>query len=80
MIVSPRSGKPAEPRMPVNIPKLVTAYYTEEPDPSVPALAAAIEVLAANGVEVMIAEEARVIVNDAISVEQNPGMKSKTKH
>ena len=37
MNVSPRAGKPAEPSMLVNIPKLVTAYYTEVPDPSVPA-------------------------------------------
>ncbi len=112
MKVSPYAGKPAEPGMLVNIPKLVTAYYTEVPDPfilaqrvafgtsghrgssferafnenhilaisqsiclyrkqqkidgplflgmdthalSIPALATAIEVLAANGVEVMIA-------------------------
>ncbi len=113
MKVSPFAGKPAEPSMLVNVPRLVTAYYTEEPDPSVPeqrvafgtsghrgsaldkafnewhilaisqaiclyrnqqkidgplflgmdthalsvpALAGALEVLAANGVEVMIAE------------------------
>ncbi len=31
------AGKPAEPEMLVNVPKLVTAYYTESPDPSVPA-------------------------------------------
>jgi len=35
--VSPRAGKPADPSMLVNVPKLVTAYYTEVPDPSVPA-------------------------------------------
>ena len=34
--VSPLAGKPAEPSMLVNVPKLVTAYYTEIPDPSVP--------------------------------------------
>ena len=113
MKVSPFAGKPAEPSMLVNVPKLVTAYYTEVPDPSVPeqrvsfgtsghrgsalekafnewhilaisqaiclyrrqqkidgplflgmdthalsvpALASALEVLAANGVEVMLAE------------------------
>ncbi len=33
---SPLAGKPAEASMLVNVPKLVTAYYTEEPDPSVP--------------------------------------------
>ena len=37
MEVSPLAGKPAEPAMLVNVPKLVTAYYTETPDPSVPA-------------------------------------------
>jgi phosphoglucomutase len=114
MKVSPFAGKPAEASMLVNVPKLVTAYYTEVPDPSVPeqrvmfgtsghrgsafekafnewhilaisqaicvyreqqeingplflgmdthalsvpAAASALEVLAANGVEVMIAEE-----------------------
>jgi phosphoglucomutase len=113
MKVSPFAGKPAEPSMLVNVPKLVTAYYTEVPDPavpeqrvafgtsghrgssfqkafnewhilaisqaiclyrtqnkidgplflgmdthalSVPALASALEVLAANGVDVMLAE------------------------
>jgi len=113
MKVSPYAGKPAEAWMLVNVPRLVTAYYTEQPDPSVPeqrvafgtsghrgsafdkafnewhilaisqaiclyrqqnkidgplflgmdthalsepALASALEVLAANGVEVMLAE------------------------
>jgi phosphoglucomutase len=36
MNVSPFAGKPAEPSMLVNVPRLVTAYYTETPDPSVP--------------------------------------------
>ncbi len=36
MIVSPFAGKPATPAMLVNVPALVTAYYTETPDPSVP--------------------------------------------
>src|SRR5674476_144725 len=36
MKVSPLAGKPAEPSMLVNVPRLVTAYYTEKPDPSVP--------------------------------------------
>ena len=113
MKVSPLAGMPAEPAMLVNVPSLVTAYYTETPDPrvpeqrvafgtsghrgssfhkafnewhilaisqaicryrqqhqidgplflgmdthalSVPALASALEVLAANGVEVMLAK------------------------
>jgi phosphoglucomutase len=34
--VSPFAGKPAEPSMLVNVPKLITAYYTEIPDSSFP--------------------------------------------
>jgi len=37
MEISPFAGKPAKPAMLVNVPKLITAYYTEVPDPSVPA-------------------------------------------
>ena len=112
MKISPNAGKPAETWMLTNIPRLITAYYVNRPDPavpeqrvafgtsghrgssldhafneshilaitqaiclyrkqqnidgplflgmdthalSVPALASALEVLAANGVEVMIA-------------------------
>ncbi|MDT7044290.1 phosphoglucomutase (alpha-D-glucose-1,6-bisphosphate-dependent) [Candidatus Nitronereus thalassa] len=36
MKVSPLAGKPTEPSMLANIPKLVTAYYTGRPDPSIP--------------------------------------------
>jgi phosphoglucomutase len=36
MKVKPSAGKPAEPGKLVNVPRLVTAYYTEAPDPSVP--------------------------------------------
>lgn len=113
MAASPLAGKPAEQSMLVDVPKLVTAYYTQVPDPSereqrvafgtsghrgsaldkafnewhilaisqaiceyrnqqringplflgmdthalsIPAMASALEVLAANGVEVMLAE------------------------
>src|SRR5262245_1866357 len=35
--VSPLAGKRAPANLLVDIPKLVTAYYTERPDPSVPA-------------------------------------------
>jgi phosphoglucomutase len=35
--VSPLAGKPAQPGMLANVPELVTAYYTELPDPSLPA-------------------------------------------
>jgi phosphoglucomutase len=36
MIISPYAGKPAERWMLVNIPRLISAYYTEIPDPSAP--------------------------------------------
>jgi phosphoglucomutase len=115
MKASPNAGNPVEASMLVNVPRLITAYYAEMPDPSapeqrvafgtsghrgssfekafnerhilaisqaiclyreqkkiagplflgmdthalsVPALASALEVLAANGVEVMIAQGA----------------------
>src|SRR5271157_4150004 len=124
MNVSPLAGKPAEASMLVNVPRLITAYYTEEPDPSVaeqrvafgtsghrgsafdkafnewhilaisqaiclyragkkidgplflgmdthalsvPALASALEVLAANGVEVMLAEGDEYTPTPAVS-------------
>jgi phosphoglucomutase len=34
---NPLAGKPAEPGMLVNVPRLVTAYFTGRPDPAVPA-------------------------------------------
>jgi phosphoglucomutase len=37
MKISPLAGKPAETGTLVDVPRLVTAYYSEEPDPSVPA-------------------------------------------
>jgi phosphoglucomutase len=37
MKISPLAGKPAPPEILVNVPKLVTAYYTGVPDPKVPA-------------------------------------------
>ncbi len=37
MKVSPFAGKLPEPGMLVNVPKLITAYYTDVPDPSIPA-------------------------------------------
>jgi phosphoglucomutase len=36
MDISPLAGKPATPDMLINVPELVTAYYTETPDPSIP--------------------------------------------
>jgi phosphoglucomutase len=35
MAISPLAGKPADPSILVNVPRLVTAYYTGRPDPSV---------------------------------------------
>ncbi|MFZ0314788.1 MAG: phosphoglucomutase (alpha-D-glucose-1,6-bisphosphate-dependent) [Candidatus Korobacteraceae bacterium] len=124
MKVSPFAGKPAEASMLVNVPRLITAYYTEIPDPSVPeqrvafgtsghrgssfqkafnewhilaisqaiclyraqnkidgplflgmdthalsvpALASALEVLAANGVDVMLAESDEYTPTPAVS-------------
>jgi hypothetical protein len=36
MTVSPFAGKPTEASMLVDVPRLVTAYYAEAPDPSAP--------------------------------------------
>src|SRR5262249_56904681 len=36
MSISPLAGKPAPPSLLVDVPKLVTAYFVETPDPSVP--------------------------------------------
>ncbi|MGE5190203.1 MAG: phosphoglucomutase (alpha-D-glucose-1,6-bisphosphate-dependent) [Gemmatimonadota bacterium] len=36
MTTHPRAGRPADPAELANIPRLVTAYYTGRPDPSVP--------------------------------------------
>ena len=37
MTVSPFAGKPAQLSMLVDVPRLISAYYTEVPDPSIPA-------------------------------------------
>ncbi|MFC6521427.1 phosphoglucomutase (alpha-D-glucose-1,6-bisphosphate-dependent) [Undibacterium arcticum] len=123
--MSPLAGKPASPAMLVNVPRLITAYYTDVPDPSVseqrvafgtsghrgssfgrsfnewhvlaisqaicdyrakqgingplflgidthalsiPACASALEVLAANGVDVMLAENDEYTPTPAISL------------
>ena len=34
--INPLAGKPADPSMLANIPRLVTAYFAGKPDPSVP--------------------------------------------
>jgi phosphoglucomutase len=125
MEISPLAGKPADPASLLDVPKLVTAYFTEIPDPSepgqrvsfgtsghrgsafekafnewhilaisqaicqyraqkhidgplflgmdthalsVPALASALEVLAANGVEVMLAVKDEYTPTPAISL------------
>lgn len=136
MEISPKAGKPADLGMLVDVPKLVTAYYVEKPDPSIaaervsfgtsghrgssfhrafnenhilaitqaiclyrkqekitgplflgkdthalsmPAFASAMEVLAANGVEVMIAEKDEYTPTPVIShtiLTYNRGRKS----
>src|SRR6202162_4828858 len=35
--INPLAGKPADPSMLANIPRLVTAYFAGQPDPAVPA-------------------------------------------
>src|SRR5258705_1312215 len=37
MPISPLAGKPADQSLLINVPRLLTAYYTGEPNPSVPA-------------------------------------------
>ena len=37
MAISPLAGKPAEPSLLINVPRLVSAYYIGQPDPSVAA-------------------------------------------
>ena len=37
MSVSPLAGKPADPSLLINVPRLVTAYYSRQPDPAIPA-------------------------------------------
>jgi len=37
MEISKLAGQPADPSLLINVPRLVTAYYTGQPDPSVPA-------------------------------------------
>jgi len=37
MRIDPRAGQPALPSMLVNIPRLLTAYYSDRPDPAIPA-------------------------------------------
>src|SRR5258708_3418751 len=37
MSIDPRAGKPAEPSMLVDVPRLMTAFYELRPDASVPA-------------------------------------------
>ncbi len=36
MKISPLAGKPPSPAMLVNVPRLITAYYADVPDPSIP--------------------------------------------
>ena len=36
MKISPFAGKPADPSLLINVPRLITAYYTGRPNPSIP--------------------------------------------
>src|SRR5215510_1820533 len=36
MAISPLAGRPADPSLLINVPRLVTAYYTGRPNPSIP--------------------------------------------
>ncbi|MGE5318973.1 MAG: phosphoglucomutase, alpha-D-glucose phosphate-specific, partial [Hyphomicrobiaceae bacterium] len=36
MKISPLAGKPAQPAMLINVPRLITAYYSNIPDPKEP--------------------------------------------
>src|SRR5579875_2950139 len=91
--ISPLAGKPAPVELLVNVPRLVTAYYTERPDPAnpahrvafgtsghrEPAFASALEVMAANGVTVMIDERRGYTPTPVIShaiLRHNRGRKS----
>ncbi len=37
MKINPSAGKPAQPDILIDVPKLISAYYTEIPDPTIPA-------------------------------------------
>ena len=37
MEISPFAGKPADPSLLINVPRLITAYYTGRPNPSIAA-------------------------------------------
>jgi hypothetical protein len=68
MKVSPFAGKPAEPSMLVNVPKLITAYYTESRDSSGLEQIYKIYAESFRGEDHLsrILEEAQTIVTDAL--------------
>src|SRR6267378_4142688 len=81
MKISPLAGHPPPQAMLLDVAKLVTAYYAEIPDPSVPAqrvgfdthalsvpaCTTAVEVLAANGTNIMLAEHDAYTPTPAVS-------------
>src|SRR6266853_609252 len=81
MKISPLAGHPPPQAMLLDVAKLVTAYSAEIPDPavpaqrvafgthalSVPASTTAVEVLAANGVDIMLAEHDAYTPTPAVS-------------
>jgi phosphoglucomutase len=50
MNINPMAGKPVSPSILVNVARLVTAYYAEQPDPSMPEerVATAVNIESAN--------------------------------
>lgn len=83
MNVSPHAGQPTDPWMLVNVPKLVTTYYMEAPDPSVPKQETEniykIYAESFRGADHLrrIMEEAQAIVGEALEASpQQPGMPS----
>ena len=52
MKLSPLAGKPAPPAILVDVPRLVSAYYTEVPDPTIPGAASRFRYVGASGIVV----------------------------
>jgi hypothetical protein len=69
MKVSPHEGEPAEASMLVNVPRLVTAYYTEQPDPPETEGIYKIYAESFRGADHLrrILEETQAMVNDALA-------------
>jgi len=68
MKISVFAGKPAEACMPVDVPKLVSAYYTEAPDPEAPEQRIASGVSACRGSSLDEAFSERHILADSRAI------------